>query len=581
MTVPDSADRPHSFWDPPGPDAPSSRRPVAQSGRTVPGGANEADQAPVRRFDRRQARTAARRRRIRDVQLAATLRVLRQAARAGLIGPPEPVESPVRSRWQRWRDEVTGWLRGVLTSAVVHAAILFVLAVLSVRGGGTVFEALQASWSEAAPQRRSQANTSVRTFAPVRIESLPGATPATQAGRKARPVVVPSNRGPNAPQAIRPAGVTGMLQGRSLAHKTALLRAAGGDDRTAAAIDRGLRWLMRQQRDAGNWRLHEGYPNAGLAVIRTDTGATALALLAFLGDGHTHQTGDFTDTVQRGLDWLIGVQKPNGDLHDHVELGRQTAFYAHSQATIALCEAWAMTGDERLREPAERAVAFLVRSQHPYNGGWRYQPQTEKTMGDLSVTGWALMALHTARRAGVMFPEETFERAARFLDAVQEDSGALYKYMPNDPADRVSVAMTAEGLLCRQWFGWGPQHPAMRRGARFLLDHCGTPRWQTGVRNVYAWYYVAQVLHNLGGPQWSRWYAAVQREIVDHQAKVGSRAPGKDIFGSWHPTKPVGAPEEYAEKAGRLYVTAMCLLILETPYRHAALYGREAPVPDP
>ena len=122
--------------------------------------------------------------------------------------------------------------------------------------------------------------------------------------------------------------------------------------------------------------------------------------------------------------------------------------------------------------------------------------------------------------------------------------------------------MTAEGLLCRQWLGWPREYPAMQRGAEFLTSPENEPRWEAGRRNVYAWYYSAQTLHNLGGENWLPWFARVQSEIVTHQ--------GGD--GSWHPTRPRGAFLEHADSAGRLYLTVMCVLILETPVRHAPIY---------
>ena len=42
--------------------------------------------------------------------------------------------------------------------------------------------------------------------------------------------------------------------------------------------------------------------------------------------------------------------------------------------------------------------------------------------------------------------------------------------------------------------------------------------------------------------------------------------------GSWHPAQPRGQAAEKADIAGRLYLAAMCVLVLETPYRHVSVY---------
>ena len=66
-----------------------------------------------------------------------------------------------------------------------------------------------------------------------------------------------------------------------------------------------------------------------------------------------------------------------------------------------------MTQDRELREPAQKAIDFIVKSQDPRRGGWRYQPQDGS---DTSVTGWQLMALKSAQMAGLEVPEETLRK---------------------------------------------------------------------------------------------------------------------------------------------------------------------------
>src|SRR5205085_7821882 len=140
----------------------------------------------------------------------------------------------------------------------------------------------------------------------------------------------------------------------------------------------------------------------------SDTGATALALLPFLGAGQTHLHGRYSDTVKGGLAYLLNQQQRDGSL-----IGQGNGqMYAHAISTIVLCEGYALTSDRDLYDPAERAVSFIVRAQHR-RGGWRYGPNQP---GDTSVIGWQLMALRSAKMAGFAVPEETFESAGRYLD---------------------------------------------------------------------------------------------------------------------------------------------------------------------
>ncbi|MES2789928.1 MAG: prenyltransferase/squalene oxidase repeat-containing protein [Planctomycetota bacterium] len=362
--------------------------------------------------------------------------------------------------------------------------------------------------------------------------------------------------------------VGGALTGRTAEKKSSLLKMFGGTKQTEDAVGRGLGWLARQQQSDGRWELHRGYDNPGRENLRTDTGATSLALLSFLGAGYTHQEGKHKEVVRKGLTWLKKVQKADGNLHDWEELGRQTAFYAHGQGTIVLCEAYGLTQDETLLQPARKALQFIYDSQNE-NGGWQYQPGA---VGDLSVTGWQVMAMQSARMAGIEVPEDVLARTSMFLNSVASEQGSRYRYKASDPSSGSSPAMTAEGLLCRQYLGWPKEHPGLQNGVSFLLEDQNLPRWADGRRNVYFWYYATQVMHHMEGDAWDRWNAALRDQIISNQAKSGKLA------GSWHPSKPQGDDHEYGEAGGRLYVTCLSILTLEVYYRHLPLY-RQAALP--
>lgn len=499
----------------------------------------------------------------------------------------DPHTTPWHSlTWREWLHRV--WFSlgtGVGVSVVLHAIILIALGLWVYQlPRREQVDTYIADWFDSSHMPATTQGRRKPVALPVNIEAVPANTgggttkkpmpkdDATAAVGPA-PGVKPVNVGQGA-FGNRGVGSGGTGRGTGKGGGGMGLEGLGGSNDSQRAVKAGLAWLARQQTNEGKWELHQGYPDAGFKVIRTDTGATALALLAFLGTGATHLEGEHASVVRKGLRWLIDTQDPNtGDLHDQrQEEGRQPAFYAHAMATLVLCETLALTQDDTYRGPAEKAVRYLVESQHPEFGGWKYRPISKQMTGDLSVTGWSLMALHTARIAGIDVAESDFVRAGLFLDSVQEQRGSRYKYEPHDPPQRVTTALTAEGLLCRQWMGWPKDHPPMRDGIQFLLSPENRPEWSGGRRNVYGWYYTAQTLHNLGGEPWQTWFPPVRDLIVKNQV-TGGGGKGNDTRGSWHPTQPPGTGEEYGDKAGRLYVTVMCLLILETPYRHKALYA--------
>jgi hypothetical protein len=335
-----------------------------------------------------------------------------------------------------------------------------------------------------------------------------------------------------------------------------VVNAEGGTTLTEAAVARGLRWLSQHQNEDGSWSLSGfrksgGCNCGGDGVFRQPSPGTALALLPFLGAGQTHQVGRYQHHVSRGLRWLIENQQSNGDLragsHDN------SGMYTQGQATIVLCEAFAMTGDETLRSPAQKAVDFIVKAQY-HDGGWRYTPGPPQQAGDTSVVGWQLMAMQSARSANLTVPDETLARAGQFLDSVQHQNGARYGYIARQ---HFTPTMTAEALLCRMYLGWTRQDAGLLQGARWLVDeHLPNEREP----NIYYWYYGSQAMHHLGGPEWEQWNLRMRDLLVNSQEKAGH------VAGSWTPRG------VHSSEGGRIYMSSLAICTLEVYYRHLPLF---------
>ena len=343
------------------------------------------------------------------------------------------------------------------------------------------------------------------------------------------------------------------LQGRSKGMKKSLLGRYGGNATTEEAVERGLAWLAKNQNEKdGSWSLMGPYRSGGRLENRE--AATAMALLAFQGAGSTHQKGKYKDNVRRAWDWLLKQQDKDGCFFK--SQGFNQRFYTHGQCTIAICELLGMTGDERFRKPAEQAVEYCVKSQSP-RGGWRYMPNGSS---DVSVTGWIVMALQSAKMAGIEVPSETFGNVAKFLDSVAREDGTRYPYRSGE---MTTPAMTAEALLCRQYMGWPHTDRRLRSGA----DYITLPEYLVNYsrnRNVYFWYYATQVAHHMEGEWWQRWNGAMRQAVPAAQVKGGAES------GSWAPDM----KDAFEVHGGRLYVTCLSIYMLEVYYRHLPIYTK-------
>ena len=420
--------------------------------------------------------------------------------------------------------------------------------------------------------------------------------------------------------AARPTVAIGtLLDGRQEGSRRRLVDAGGGNDQTEQAVELALRWLVRQQEprgsSAGLWSLIGPYADGGAEENRV--AATAMALLALQGAGNTPERGDHAKAVSTGWQAILKTQTAAGNFTPASDRNTSAAgsMYGHGQLTIALCEAFAMTRAARFEEPARRAIEYCLAAQLP-DGGWRYHlPDLDegglrnswKNRGDLSVTGWFLLALKTAEMAGLHDPgiDAAYVRAGEFIEqlrvvpkepnrqlqlVVEEPAelalGYDYQFNPLAPFRKFQAAISAEAILGKLFLGaspedphvvavidrllkespiWFPPLPGDRRGE---VEFAALPQRAArgGEKNVYAWYYITQVCHHVGGAAWKQWNHEMRTLLPKHQEQAGRER------GSWSP-----ALDLYGVKGGRLFTTALSACMLESYYRHLPLFAQDTP----
>ncbi len=341
------------------------------------------------------------------------------------------------------------------------------------------------------------------------------------------------------------------VDGRSAENREQTAKARGGTLESELAVERALEWLAAHQLPNGSWSLtHDGGKCNGRCKNNGSNGrfepaATGLALLAFLGAGYTHKSGKHQKTVHDGVYYLLQIME---EVHNAGSFLHQSerGMYNHGIAAFALCEAYQLSGDQDLRKPAQLAINFICAAQN-YAGGWGYLP---KQPGDLTITGWQMMAIKSAHAAELDVPPSVILRIDNFLETKQLPPGIFYGYA----APEKDPTCSSIGVLLRLFRGWSHTDPRALELAQFLVKR--------GRSNgdVYFNYYATLLLFHLGGPAWETWNPNMREHLVKTQNQSGHEA------GSWY------FEDQYAKEGGRVYTTAMCAMTLEVYYRFAPLY---------
>lgn len=307
-------------------------------------------------------------------------------------------------------------------------------------------------------------------------------------------------------------------------------------DALIAGIDRGLEFLALQQNADGSF---------GRGLYGRHVGISALCGIAFMADGNVPGRGRYGEQVARTLEFVLANQTDAGLLSAETTHG---PMYGHGFAALFLGEVYGMTpGDRRIHDALVRAVDLIVGTQNE-EGGWRYNPIIADA--DISVTITQIMALRSARNAGIKVPVETIDRAVRYVRECQNpDGGFRYMRQPGSSA----WPRTAAGVASLYYAGIYDDD-SIRAGLDWLIERAMPGRnSQSPTHYFYGQYYAVQAMYLAGGTYWSAWWPAIREELLARQSSSGS----------WH--------DHYASGA---YSTAMGLIVLQMPKRYLPIFQK-------
>lgn len=341
----------------------------------------------------------------------------------------------------------------------------------------------------------------------------------------------------------------GFFEGRGRDPQQAENREIFGGQGTENAIRAALHWLAVAQQPDGRWTSPVFHAEGGEWSYQV--GVTGLALLAYLGEGHTGRGGEFSMTVRRGLDFLLAEQRTSGLLGPE----RGNYMYNHGIAALALQEAALMTKDEQLQTAAAAAVALILKAQTD-EGGWGYA--LKSVDNDTSVSGWQIATLRLAKLGGNQGVIPALV-AAHHRIRMSTDSDGRVGYRGKLQFPNGYLALTAVGMFAHQMSSHTPDPTLLSRQAEILLERspiAGTDGGAYPQNDLYFAFFGSLAMHQQGGEAWTRWWGPLKERLL--------QAQGPD--GAWP-----AAFDRWTVYGGAVYTTALSTLILETPVRYPRL----------
>ena len=309
---------------------------------------------------------------------------------------------------------------------------------------------------------------------------------------------------------------------------------------TRRAIERGLKYIAREQAKDGSWRTGGGYGSYPVAM-------TGLAGLALVSSGSTMVRGPYAKHVRRAVDYCLSRQQPNGLIAVVAEESRP--MYGHGFSMLFLAQVYGMEEDKdrqrRIQVALHRGIQLTARSQSR-DGGWLYTPDARGDEGSVTIT--QVQALRACRNAGLHVPKKVIDLAIKYIERSQQSDGGI-AYRVRSRGSRPALTAAACAVL---YNAGSYDSPAAEKCFEYAWRHC-QPTASSSGHYFYTQLYMSQAVWQKGDKWWGQYYPGIQRFLLRTQQGNGS----------WQ-----------GDGAGLIYGTAIAMLILQIPYNHLPILSR-------
>ncbi len=315
------------------------------------------------------------------------------------------------------------------------------------------------------------------------------------------------------------------------------------DEPVRRAVDEGLEWL------AQSFDADRGFPGQHGST----SAIPALAAMAFLSAGHTPGNGPHGEVINQCIDYVLESEKEKNGRPSGVLIRRNGRMYAHCISTLMLSEVSGMVDpqrQQRVDDTLARALNVILAAQQVkkrdqrQQGGWRYSPDSSDS--DMSVTGWALMALRSARINGAPVPRQAIDEAIDYTQRSFDEKSGGFEYQVGRGSVRYPLSGAA--ILCLELTGHHRSDMTLK-GGDYIMKPLRGGGFISGSHYHYGLYYCSQAMFQLGDDYWVPFAEKMYQETLKRQ---------KDN-GSW---------------GNSGYETSMSILALTVAYRQLPIYQR-------
>ena len=309
-------------------------------------------------------------------------------------------------------------------------------------------------------------------------------------------------------------------------------------ERIQAATQNGAKWLESQQGKHSRTCLQCGTENQLISTC-VICGATLKGLPKDLVPG---PAWDFGEDSKQETALVLQALFAAGLDQSRPSIAKGLEFFMDAKADwndftvyqyAAIVPVLIATDDDKYRQRAQFAINKLVATQLPLkgsgfedlrdDGGWGYG-----YTADGAHTNMAVYALYAAKQWGLDVPQETWDRAEKWIRRNQTDTGGwLYNLVDDGSpwATGVYGSMTATGLWVLRACEVSTEDAQIRKGLDWIKKHWSVTR--NPGSNLWLYYYLLSLqrfadippeLTTLAGHSW---YQEISNMLVARQEQDG------------------------------------------------------------